>query len=783
MLKQIVNTIHNFKRSPLLLFISIPGLMVALSASLLLWIFIKHETSYDTYFPNKNRVVRLYNTWIEENSVECLPLCLRDAYSEIPKQIPEIALATQFFRGGSNTIKYNNLQFKNNYVLFADDEVFNVFGLTLLRGNKNNALKQLNSIVITNLLAKKIFNTNDCIGKIITISNTEYTVTGVVNSLPSTTHFSFDVLASMVSINPEQMRSLEFFTYYLLRNNTDFDDVNIKISKLNNSMLIKQFGEYGATFKSGIEHLQQLHLHSITDFDLSPKGNFKQIFILSLIVLFILIIAVVNYVNLFVLYGEKRAQEIGIRKSFGATTFDIIKLIFFETFLLNSLAFLLVFLFISATFSVFAQHVQANLSWLDITNPASIAILIGFYVFMILITGSYPAFYLSKLNIIDVIKSGNKSINRKKWLSVASVIIQFSVSVFLITSVLIIYSQLRYLKRIPLGFNSKNIIGVSGFNNKICEKAQSVEIELAKLPFVNSIGASAHYMGGGCSGQLIYVYGNSAEKAKSINQYRVKPGFCSTMQLHLVAGSYFSSKADNKNSVILNSAAVKMLGLTNPVGKYIVLDVDPLKVIGVVSDFYYNEYAGEAIAPLVISMSNKINVFYIRIIGNFSKEEQQQISDVFTQFDGDYRFHFTTVDETYSRKFFNENMILKVLSYGALLAIFLSFSGMFALSVFNVEKRTKEIGIRKVLGSTSLQVITILIIDITKWVLWALPLPLIISFFIMKEWLNNFANKIDLSIIYFISGAIATVLIAVFAILLKSIHASRKNPIENLRYE
>jgi putative ABC transport system permease protein len=783
MIKKVINTLRNFKRSPLLLFISIPGLMVALTAAVLFLVFIKHETSYDKCFPNKDRVVRLYNTWMEDNNIENSPISIREAYTEIPQQIPEIELSTQIYRGGLNNVSSGEKHFKSQEVLYADAEIFNVFGLRLLDGNKDDALKQANTAVLAQSLANKLFPQTNCIGKIIKIGDTDYSITGLIKDLPKTTHFSFDILASMESIHPETFGGMEFFTYYLLKDHYDFDEVNVKISSLSNRILSEHFSQFNVTFKSGIEKLLRLHLHSITDFDLSAKGNMTQAYILGFIVAFILLIAVVNYVNLFILYGEKRATEIGIRKSFGASISSLTRLFYFESSLLNIIAFILTILSIAVVFSFASLKLTNDISFLEINSPYSIAMIVGLFFFLILITGAYPAFYLSRLNAIEVIKGSSQSVQRKKWLSVASVLIQFSVSVFLITTLIIINSQLNYLKSIPLGFHSDHIVGVSGFDAQISNQAASIKEELQKLPFIKSVGASAHFMGGGCSGQLIYAYGQDEETAKSINEYRIREGFCKTMGLQLAGGRFFNGSSEDEKSIVLNQAAVKMLGIKNPVGKYMIMDVDPLQIVGVVNDFYYNQYAGEDIAPLVISYSNRVNVFYLKFMGRFNKDEQSQVAAIFSKFNPDYHFTSFSLADVYSKKFTNINMLMKLLFYGALLAIFLSFTGMFALSVFNVEKRTKEIGIRKVLGSTAWQVLLKLIKDTLKWVLISMPLPFLVVYIIMNEWLKTFANRIDLNILYFLAGGAIVIIIAVLAVSIKSIQIARSNPVDSLRYE
>ncbi len=783
MKNQIKHSIRSFKRSPLLLFVSIPGLMVGITAAVLLLAYIKHEINYDRSFPNKARIVRLYNRWTEDRKTETYPICLRKAYTEVPGQIPEIELAAQIYNVGRSTVSFKQKKLKGQDVMYADKEFFDLFGLHLIEGNEHEALKDKNTAVLTRSFANKTFGNLNCIGKPLTVGDASYTITGIVNDLPETTHFHFDVLLSFSTLDMEYFSGLEFYTYYLLKPNTNFEEANQKISSLYTNILTQHFGEIGVSFQSGIEKLLRLHLHSITDFDLSEKGNLSNIYMLAAIVFFILLIVVVNYINLFVLYGEKRASEIGVRKSFGASIRNLIKMFYFESTVLNMIAFLLTFLIISTLLSSSVISQLVDISFLKLGSPSNIAIILSVLLIMVLITGAYPAFYLSRLKAIDVMKSGIQSVKRKKRLSIISVVIQFAISTFLLTAILIIHSQLNYLKRTPLGFDAGNVYEVYDFKNNVSVNEQSVKEELSKLTFITRIGSAAHFMGGGCSGEGIYRYGESEKEGKSINEYRIREGFGKTLGLQLAEGRFYNGTSNDKKSIILNKAAVKMLGLKNPVGKQMVLFDAPLEIVGVVKDFYYNQYAGEEIAPLVLSYANEVNVFYLKIPAGFDKEKQKAVEKVFRQFEPDYKLNYLATTAVFNSKFFEIDRLLKLLGIATLIAVILSFMGMFALSVFNVEKRTKEIGVRKVLGSGSAEVVFLLIKDTLKWVLIAMPLPFLLVYIMMNQWLNGFANRVSITPWYFIVSALAVLAIATLAVSIKAMWAARRNPVESLRYE
>ncbi|MFA5418520.1 MAG: ABC transporter permease, partial [Bacteroidales bacterium] len=563
---RILKILKRFKRNPMLLFVNLPGLAIGLSAFLLLMVYVFHEASYDLHFANKNRVVRLYNTITEENSVENYPICARKAYTEIPRKIPEIEKACQIYRGWQTSISRGESQYKIENLLFADPEFFDVFGLDLLEGKKGEALSQKNQLVLTESLARKIFGKKSCIGEIVVMEGEDYSVVGVISNLPKTTHFQFDALTSMQTINPDiYMGGLEFFTYYLLADNSNIRVVENKIRPLNDEIVSDIFNANNVKISSGIEPLTRLHLHTKADFDLSPKGSVEEIALIASLAALILLIAIINFINLYIFQGEKRLLEIGMRKSFGATRSGLRQLFYLETALLILLAFGLAFLLARAGLSHFSHLMRVDLTFDEITSPVSIAAMVIFLTGLVFVAGSYPAHYLAKLPVIDAVRGGINTLTRKKWLSVSSVLVQFFISIFLIVSLLVLNAQISYLKNIPLGFTTDQVIGVTDFNTRLGPKAVAIKQELKKLTFVQNIGTSGHYMGGGVSGQGLYKYGESEETSRSINQYRVQPGFCETMQLQLVDGRFFEDTPEDENGMILNQAAVKMLGLENPV--------------------------------------------------------------------------------------------------------------------------------------------------------------------------------------------------------------------------
>ena len=783
---RIFKILKSFKRSPMLLFVNLPGLAIGLAAFLLLMIYVVHETGFDQHFPTKSSVYRLYITIIEDNATQTYPICPRSAYTEIPAEIPEIEKACQIYREWQVILVKEEAQYTINNMLFVDPEFFEVFGLELLQGEKAQALQGSHQLVLTQSVAQKIFGDKPCLNEILSIWGEDYQITGVIADLPKTTHFQFGALGSMKTLDPEKnFGGLEVFTYFLLDENSHPKIVEQKIADRNNKIVSDIFNAQNVTIRSGIEPLTDLHLHTRADFDLSPKGSLRQIILVAVLAAFILLIAIINFINLYIFQGEKRLLEIGIRKSYGATPASLRHMFYLETALIVLPAFVLALLLAQAGISYFSKLMWVDLSFQDIISPINIAVMFGFLVLLVFLAGSYPAHFLSRLPLIDAVKGGIKSVHRKKWLSVFSVVVQFFISILLIVSLLVFHGQIAYMKNIPLGFNPEGVVGISNFNVPIAGKADAIKQELQQLTFVKQLGSSGHFMGGGVSGQGVYLFGQSEENSKSINQYRVQPGFCEVMELQLAAGRFFRDTPEDRSTIILNQAAAKMLGLDEPVGQSLIMNGDePLKIIGVVEDFYYNENAGQNIEPLCLTVSvNEVNVLYLKISGEFTQDRREAVAKVFHDFLPDYQFSSFSLSDRFAGKYAQEERFFSMVLSGTILAILLSFVGMFALSGYNVERRTKEIGIRKVHGSSTFQVSLKLLTDILIWVVLAMIPAFLVAFIAMRQVLMNFVNKVSLSPLYFLLGGIIALTIATLAILYKTIAAANQNPVESLRDE
>ena len=772
------------KRNPLLVYISIPGLAIGLSALLLLAVYLKYEFSFDKHFPTNNRVLRLCNTLHGEDGSRTLSTALRTDYTQLPQQVPEVEKAVQLNPGWDVKIKAEKGTFNDLQVMYADEEFFDVFGLKLLEGNTSDALAGKNNIVLTKSSAEKLFGSVDCVGKTLALDGSDLFVTGVMADLPITTHFKFDLLQPMKANEfMISQGSLEFQTYYLIKKGVDLQTAGKNIAAVNNELMKvwKQRGKLNDTkTETSVELLRNIHLYTKTKRDMVPKANWMQLFIVSGIALFIFLIALINFVNMYLLHGEKRIAEIASRKVAGATSGNLATQFFRENGIIAVLAlFAAIWLTVLAQ-PFFSQMINLPLAVNDMFTPLGIVTVVGILALLVLSAGTYPGLHLSKINLISGLKGKRQSITNG-GLSKSVVLVQFFVTVLLISSLVIIRAQIKHMKDVPLGFNEKNVVAVQDFSGQAVRNVVSIKNELESLPFIESVGVSQHRMGGGCSGQSIALLNSPDEKP--VNEYRVMPGFAETMQLQLKEGRYFTDSQGDQNSILINDAAAKMLGLKFSTDMQVLYKGKPVKIAGIVNDFYFNGYAGTKIDPLVLSRTDYGYLIYLRTKGRFSQDNQKQVASIIQSFDPDYMMSFTSLDDLYSAKFEKDERVFSMVSSGAVLAIILSFAGMLALSILNVTRRIKEIGIRKVVGSTEAEIMSRLLGETFLLVGIASLAAFGVSYFLMTDWLNNFATRVSLNIGYFLISGLSAFLMAFLAVGWQSWRAATRNPVEALRYE
>lgn len=767
-----------------MLLVKVISLSLALTSIILGMTYIRYELSYDDHFLTGNRVYRLFNKVSGSDESQVYGISLRSAYSQLPAQIPEIESAVQFYGGWNSPVSFKEIKLDKVRQIYTDNDIFRVFGLKLNRGDQGNALLAKGNTVITGSLASKLFANEDPMGKAINSEGETFIVSGIINDLPKNTHFAFDMLISMSTLNPEQISSLEFQTYYLLKPNTNPEIAADKITRLNQNLMQNWAEATNSKVISGIEPLRQLYLNSRVETFIPVHGSKKMVIIVGLISIFVLLTALISFINLYIIQGEKRIAEITTRSMFGATKSGIAKLFLIETGIIFLLSLILSGIISYLTMPAFSSLLESKVSFSDLLQGWGIPIIIAIFLFLLLITSAYPVLYLARINYVNGLRGMISSGGRGNRLSMASVLFQFIVSSFFISCVIIILSQIHYLKNIPLGCVTDNVTLFTGFSTQAEKKYESIKSDLLNLPFIEAVSGGEHFIGGGCSGQIIRNTHESGNSNHPVNEYRMKPGIGELMKFELIDGRFIrDSKADSL-SLVLNESAMQMLRLEPRSGQFVNYNDERKLVIGVVRDFIYKSNPGEPIEPLVLAPSRwwSPNI-YIRSQSPLTVEQISQISTILKRHDENFIFNSVTLNEVYENMYRKETRLATMVSVGASQVVLISLISLLALTVLMLTRKTRETGIRKVLGSSVYQVIESFLKKFAILVLAGVIIASVICYFIMDQWLADYARRISLHPGYFLVSGLLILGFAGLATIIQSWYAATRNPVDALKHE
>jgi putative ABC transport system permease protein len=775
-----MNILRFYRRARFFLFINITGLAIGFAVSIMLLLFVVNELSYDKHFANKERIIRLVSSWDKNGKMENMPINLRKAYTELPAKIPGIESAVQIYEGGlvEVVVDHQN-RFQNQKMLFADPEFFEIFQMKFIEGVPASAFKDINSAVITRSMAKIIFgNTDDVTGRQISINDKEYTVSAVVEEFPLNTHFTFEILLKMPDWDYE---GLEFHTFYLIQPEASLDNVRKAIESEYIAMLNSRFPPDWKT--SGFTE-------KLTDIYLSPKaGNLGKsqkmdtILLLSAIALIILLLAILNFVNMFITHGETRMKEIGIRKTNGAGIADIIRQFFGEVSVIVLVAFVLGLWLATVLTPYFSKLIHADVALTQLLTPVFIGCMIVLYLLTVTLSAGYPSFYLSRFSPLDILFKRIKFSKRRLTASV--VVFQSVVTLVLISCMITINKQTKYLENLPKGYNPENVIALRASKTLIRDYA-TIRQELLNVSGVQQISGAQHLIGYGCSGQSISRL-EDIEKKYGINEYRIMPELCELMGFQLIEGDFLKEEdfRDTLSVIILNEAAVRMLGLEQPVAGQYVHYKRTAKIAGVIKDFCYAE-PHEEIQPLVLSLSwgAMAQIFYMKFDENLNRQKAiESISDIFNKFDPNFVLNPVWSEDIYTTKFEDIKTQSKIIFYSALLSMFIAMLGLFAIHLYASIRRTKEIGIRKIHGAGTESIFLLLSSDTLKWIVLAAVIAIPVEYYVVSQWLGNYTVRISLNGSMFIVPILIQCAIALAISLGLTLKVLSQNPVNALKSE
>lgn len=777
--------------------INITGLAVGIATSILILLFVVNELSYDRFHEKSDRIYRIGiealigNTEIHQvHTPARLPLAQYSFF-------PEIEYITRVTNWSNRKVEYQDCIFMEPRVRYVDSTFFDIFTVDFLSGQPKTALKEPNSVVITEKIARKYFGDEDPMDKVLRFEDEEnLKVTAVVKAWPANSHMHFDLLVSLNTFeslaNNQAWFSNNFANYFVLHSNTDADSVEAHLPAFVDKYLFG--GKYqegldkGNSWEYYLQPLTSIHLHSDLSGEFAPTGKASYIYIFFVVAIFILLIACINFMNLATAKSAYRSKEIGIRKVFGSTRMNLIRQFYGESILVSFISLILAIVLIILVLNFFPDIFGKELDLGFIPMPFALILLLILGLTVGIISGSYPALFLSSFQPVIVLKGFMQKGGKRSLLRSILVIFQFFISVILIVCTLVVYQQLQFLQNEKLGFDKENIIVVKN-PETLGDKLDVFKQELEQFSFVK--GASICNLLPGTPFSNIGYGAEDVDFSFSLNICLCDEDYKDVLNLEILEGRFFSDEYQTDSmGIIINEAAWELLGYDDPIDKKINdwwQDQHFFHVIGVIKDFHY-ESMHQNIRPMgLLNIDGPYewgaNFISVKVIPGDYQAMIQQINSIWDQYASGLAFDYSFLEQDYDALYKGEAQTRKLFVIFTILAIFIASLGLLGLASFLIEQKTKEIGIRKALGASIGQITGILTKEFVRWVIIANVLALPTAWYLMDRWLQNFEYRISQSWWIFVLASVISLLIALFTVSFQTIKTTRKNPIEALRYE
>ncbi len=786
--------------------INVLGLALGLATCLLIVFYVFDELSFDRYNVNLDRIYRVNNE-IKFGGNE-------NTYSESPaptaaalkNDFPEIEQVTRFRQRGGNQVKKGTQNIQEDNMVYADPAIFDVFTLPMIDGKPSTALKETHTVVITERIALKYFNSTSAVGKVLTFNDTAlYKVTGVIKNIPAQSHFNFDFLISMPTIQEskdDSWFSNNFQTYILLRPGVDYKKFEAKLPQF----LIKHAGpqlqdilhmsfakleQGGSYFRLSLTPLKKIHLESPAKYDMGNKGDIKIVYIFSAIAVFILLIACVNFMNLSTARSSNRAKEVGVRKVLGSPRKYLIAQFLTESVMVT-LAGAIIAIFIAWAFLPLFNQMSGK--ELTITSQIVGWLLPMMLVFIIVVgclAGSYPALYLSGFQPIEVLKGKIAAGFKGGMLRSTLVVFQFSISIFLIIGTIVIYNQLKYIQSKDLGYDREHVLIVNRVWT-LGNKAKTFKHEIQQLAGVKSVTMTGFLPTSGYNNNSSLFKDPVLDAKKAVQSaiWNVDEDYVPTLGIKMKSGRNFSSQMKtDTTAIIVNEAAEQLLGFSDPLNKILYLPMDskasvmkPFHIVGVMKNFNFKSLR-ENVTPLILFDSEDTGSLGIRISSADIPGLLAQVKNKWLTMSPNLQFDYSFMDEDFDRNYRTEQRWGTIAIAFTSLAIIIACLGLFGLAAYAAEQRTKEIGIRKVLGASMSTIVGMLSKDFIVLVFIAIIIASPFAYWAMHTWLQGFAYRQNIQWWVLAVAGVLAILIAFITISFQSIKAALTNPVKSLRSE
>jgi putative ABC transport system permease protein len=784
-------TIRNIAKHRAYSVINIAGLAIGMACCIMIMLWVADELSYDRFHDNADQVYRvILNEELSDQTrhIWKSPPPLAEG---LKTDFPDIVLSTRYGNMGKWLIQFDDKNILQDDIAITDPDFFEIFSFTMISGNPSTALSQPGSIVLTETMAEKCFGSENPLGKEILLDRRmPFKVTGVIQNPPANSHLQFSCLAPFIHLDDfysqyaPMLESWEingWATYLMLRPEASASAVEEKIGGY-----LMMHNESGDQISLSLQNLQDVHLHSgFIEMPVEGRGDIKYVYIFSVIAIFVLAIACINFMNLTTARHASRAREVGVRKAVGASRRSLVLQFLGESVFQSLLALLAAVTLVELALPSFNNLAGKTLTLGLFENPYMALALLGFSIFTGFIAGLYPAAFLSAFKPVRVLKTGMSGGGKKVLYRKILVIIQFSISILLIVCTLIVSDQMRFIREKKLGFEKDHVAHVR-LRGDLTEKYEVIRNELLGDPGIVSIGAASSLPTDGIAFSTAEVSweGKNQDQEIFFNFVVVSPDYIETMGIGMAEGRDFSREfPSDAEKILINESAAKIMSVDNPLG----MKVDAIGgqniVLGVVEDYHY-ESMHHNVKPLIMFWQPDFYGFmFIRLrTGDISKT-LANIEAVVGRFSPDYPVEFGFLDQDFEKLYRSEQRMGAIFGYFTALAIFISCLGLFSLASYMAEKRTKEIGIRKVLGASVSGIILLLSREFTGWVLIANLIAWPLGWLAMNKWLQSFAYRTDINLLIFVIAALAALTIAILTVIYQAVKVALSNPVKALRHE
>jgi putative ABC transport system permease protein len=793
---------RNIIRQKTYAFLNITGLAIGLACFIIIMLWVQHELSFDKQNENYANLYRV-GIDIKIGDQEGFGTSTSGSMAgPLVEDYPEVIGAARIYKGINKCVSYieGDVHYTENKVFYADSTIFDLFTIPIIKGNLQEKLNRPLTMFITESMARKYFGDTDPIGKELDFDGWwQYEVVGIVADAPETSHWQYDFLACHFGVNSmtdPRWLSDNLQTYILLEDGTDWKEFEVKlldfvrrhlgpVIEKEIGMTLDDWGTTGNRYQYYLDPVRDIYLNSRSHDSRGPRGSMTYVVVFIIIGVFILLIACINFMNLTTARAATRAKEIGLRKVVGSFRQQIIKQLLLESIIYSLISMIISIGLVELALPFFSDITQTALS-LNLLSINGLPLILLLSILVGLLAGLHSAVVISSFKITTVLKGSVFGGKQRSWLRNGLVLLQFSISIFIIICTFIIYYQLKYISNKKLGFEKDQVMVIERVYS-LRDQMVTYKEEVSKFPGVIAASIGSNIPGSGTNGSVFQKEGDSAQEMKHFRQLSGDYDYLKAMGIELKQGRFFSPEFSGDSiACVINEAAVKNLGLEDPIGTkiYYVGEDEHLEVIGVIEDYHISSLHEEIPNIMLLPPYSQYSHFLVvKLQAGNIQQTIDQLKTTWKEFAPNQPFEYFFLDEHFENLHLAEKRAGQIVTIFSILAIIVACLGLYGLATFTAQQKTKEIGIRKVLGASVGEITGLLLQQFTRWVLLANIIAWPFAWYAMTKWLQNYAYAINISIKYFIFAGVITILIASITVAFQSIRAATSNPVKALKYE